>query len=390
LNRLECLQSVAHGGQVLVSSVTADLASEELPAGVSLQPLGEHRLRDLARPERVFQLAAEGLPSSFPPLQTDQSIDAHFGVVARAVTEGRVVLFLGEQMNLCGRRPGVGWHPGNAQSLPTGEELAAHLAKSFAYPDPAVAELARVAEYVSVVAGPRSLREALHSFLDLDYRPNVVHEFIASLPGLLREQAESARYPLVVTTNYDDALERAFAAVGEPFDLVVYIAEGDGRGRFWHVAPDGRRMQIDRPNKYADLPMTERAVILKIHGAVDRANADGDSFVVTEDDYLDYLSRADVSNLLPVSIAARLRKSHYLFLGYSLRDWNTRVILHRLWGEQRLAYKSWAAELTPDVLEQELWRKRDVDILSIRLDEYVEELADRFLLMPREDATELP
>src|SRR5205085_3034638 len=100
-----------------------------------------------------------------------------------------------------------------------------------------------------------------------------------------------------------------------------------------HVQTDARRRLIHRPNKYGDLPTTERAVILKIHGAVDRTNSDEDSFVITEDDYLDYLTRADISSLLPVSLAARLRKSHYLFLGYRLRDWNLPVILHRLWGE---------------------------------------------------------
>ena len=51
---------------------------------------------------------------------------------------------------------------------------------------------------------------------------------------------------------------------------------------------------------------------------------------------------------MPVTLAAKLRKSHFLFLGYGLRDWNMRVILHRIAGEQRLTYKSWAIQRASD------------------------------------------
>jgi hypothetical protein len=78
-----------------------------------------------------------------------------------------------------------------------------------------------------------------------------------------------------------------------------------------------------------------------------------------------------------VTIAAKLRRSHFLFLGYSLRDWNLRVILHRIWGEQKLSWKSWAVQLNPDTLDREFWRKRDVDILDVRLEDYIAALSER-------------
>lgn len=62
--------AAAHGGQILLSSAAAELAADELPPGVSLHDLGEHRLRDLSRPQHLFQLVATGLPSDFPPLRT--------------------------------------------------------------------------------------------------------------------------------------------------------------------------------------------------------------------------------------------------------------------------------------------------------------------------------
>ena len=68
VNRAARLEAVAHGGQVLISGATAELLSESLPDGVTLRDLGLHRLKDLGRPERVFQLEAEFLQPSFPPL----------------------------------------------------------------------------------------------------------------------------------------------------------------------------------------------------------------------------------------------------------------------------------------------------------------------------------
>ena len=106
----------------------------------------------------------------------------------------------------------------------------------------------------------------------------------------------------------------------------------------------------------------------------DGRDPDRDSYVITEDHYIEYLARKDVSNLIPVQIAAKLRKSSFLFLGYRMRDWNLRVILHRIWGEQRLSYKSWAIQLEPEPIEQEFWSKRGVEILRMGLDEYVEGL----------------
>jgi class 3 adenylate cyclase len=70
LNRLSRLLAAAHGGQVLLSLATQDLARDALPLGVSLRDLGEHALRDLYRPERVFQVLHPDLPADFPAIRT--------------------------------------------------------------------------------------------------------------------------------------------------------------------------------------------------------------------------------------------------------------------------------------------------------------------------------
>jgi predicted ATPase/class 3 adenylate cyclase len=69
LNRVARLMAIGHGGQVLVSAATCALVADALPADAQLIDLGEHRLRDLDRPEHVYQLAATGLRREFPALR---------------------------------------------------------------------------------------------------------------------------------------------------------------------------------------------------------------------------------------------------------------------------------------------------------------------------------
>ncbi|HEX6128354.1 MAG TPA: adenylate/guanylate cyclase domain-containing protein, partial [Candidatus Limnocylindria bacterium] len=70
VHRVARITSAGHGGQVLLSGTTRVLVEGSLPEGTSLREMGEHRLRDLSRPERLAMLLVEGLPSTFPPLQT--------------------------------------------------------------------------------------------------------------------------------------------------------------------------------------------------------------------------------------------------------------------------------------------------------------------------------
>jgi class 3 adenylate cyclase len=63
VNRVARLLAVAHGGQVLVSGVTAELLSDELPDGVGLREIGTHQLKDLSRPERIYEVETSSLPA---------------------------------------------------------------------------------------------------------------------------------------------------------------------------------------------------------------------------------------------------------------------------------------------------------------------------------------
>jgi predicted ATPase/class 3 adenylate cyclase len=73
VHRAARIAAAGHGGQILVSDATRAMVEPDLSAALSLGDLGLHRLKDLVRPERLYQLAVEGLPSEFPPLR---SLDA--------------------------------------------------------------------------------------------------------------------------------------------------------------------------------------------------------------------------------------------------------------------------------------------------------------------------
>jgi DNA-binding SARP family transcriptional activator len=275
----------------------------------------------------------------------------HFEDVARTILRGRVVPVLGADV----------------------AELAVRLAQRFGYPgDGGRATLPLVAQYVAVMKGSGPLYDELHDLLGSALPPTPLHRFFASLPALLRDRGLPLQ--LLVTTSYDTALEQAFEEAGETFEVVSYIAAGRNRGRFCHIGPDGTGKLIEEPNTYAtELSLERNTVILKLHGQVERTPArQWESFVVTEDDYIDYLAQTEVAAAVPVSLAAKLRRSHFLFLGYTMADWNLRVVLHRLWGDQPLSYHSWAVQPEPKPLEREFWHRRDVDVLELSFEEYAE------------------
>src|SRR5215468_12319921 len=70
VHRAARIAAAAHGGQVVLSEATRQLAGSGLPAGASLRDLGLYRLKDIETPEHIYQLVAAGLPERFPPLKS--------------------------------------------------------------------------------------------------------------------------------------------------------------------------------------------------------------------------------------------------------------------------------------------------------------------------------
>lgn len=311
--------------------------------------------------------------------RVEKADEDHYLTIAEKLVGGRLIPFLGAGANLCDRGEEV-WAQGGP-CLPSGSELAGHVATRGRYPMHEDLDLLRVSQYVEAARGEDELYLILREVFDAEYSPTSLHQLLArAAKGL---GVAGLPQLLVVTTNYDDLVERAFTEEGLEYDVVWYEAKQSvpHRGRFVHRPPGGKPTVIARPNKYTGLPIVlERPAVLKLHGCLDRDSASDDSYVITEDSYIDYFSGGDVGALIPISLSQRMTSNSLLFLGYSLRDWNLRVILNRLWGARKLQVKSWAVQREPpdpnqSKIEEALWDQREnVELVFCELSKYVQEL----------------
>ena len=149
------------------------------------------------------------------------------------------------------------------------------------------------------------------------------------------------------------------------------------------------------PNEYVDLPIDEdgvleRTVIVKLHGGATELGEGWpqlrDNFVVTEDDYIGYLTQSPVESLIPLQILNKIRDSHFVFLGYRMRDWSVRVFLQRVWGEHPLEARSWAVDPGLDFLERQLWEHFGVKVIETPMTEFMDELERELLRLPPGEA----
>jgi hypothetical protein len=127
------------------------------------------------------------------------------------------------------------------------------------------------------------------------------------------------------------------------------------------------------------IDLGQTTVIYKMHGGVDRVDATRDSFVIDEDDYADFLVRVAEKTAIPAVFAEAASTRSFLFLGYSLRDWNLRMILSKI--DRGLSHarsarddrrESWAIQLGASALERKLWGLRNVTIFDMDLQEFVQ------------------
>jgi hypothetical protein len=254
-------------------------------------------------------------------------------------------------------------------------ELSRFLAQEASFPsqDPRdMDDLAKVASYYAIVSGRRLLRERLHEVLNYEFTFGPLHAFLASVPAPL----------LIVSTNYDTLIEQAFHAVNKPYDLIIHPSERkDIANAVWwwrHGTPE----PIVVPPNELDIDLDRTTVIYKMHGTIQRETDKWDSFVITEEDYVDFLSRMTTNAAVPSLFYEYFRTRSFLFLGYSLRDWNLRVVLRNL--DRYLGRKrggsdddeeellpSWSIQLRPSELERKLWEKRNVNIFDMMLDDFV-------------------
>jgi hypothetical protein len=324
-------------------------------------------------------------PTGGVPLSEEKHVvedaEPHYTTFLKSVVDEGIVIVLGGDINMCSRLPGLVWRDGSPYP-PTRADLAEFLANEVRYPKRTHPDLVSVSQYYALKEGQLALREKLRSIFEPPFNPPALHRLLATLPESLRKKGYSFRkgYPLILTTNYDTCLEQAFDDAGEQYDLLAYAAEGDAPATFVHRSPDGVVHELEgKANEYLGiLSEPSRTVILKVHAAISPPGADSTSYVVAEDDYIDYPSGKELVTLLPKTVLLKLKRSRLVFFGYTPRDWSLRVFFRRIWGAQPFTgYKSFAVTTEPDEIDEDFWKMRFVDVLQVPIDMYVAMLSDR-------------
>ena len=264
--------------------------------------------------------------------------------------------------------------------LPSGTDLSRSLASEVEFPareDWEKNDLAKVCSYYVLRGGRKSLRKRLRQMLNGSYQPGPLHHFLAAIPSP----------QVIVVTNYDTLVEQAFIAAGKPYDLVVYPADRkDIANSILWWPPGALEPTPVKPNEL-DIDLARSTVIYKMHGTVSPASDKWDNFVITEEDYVEFLSRMTTNAAIPSLFYPYFRERSFLFLGYSLRDWNLRVVLNSLSrhfysrsnenSEDDEVLPSWSVQLAPSELERQLWSKKNVTIFDLKLDEFTQRMRQR-------------
>ncbi len=308
-----------------------------------------------------------------------------YGIIWDQLKSGNVIPFLGAGCSHSGRLPpGAKWSAGGCSFPPDGKELAEFLAKKSNFPaseNPHDREdLAKVSSYYLEQFDRPGLLADLRRVFDRNCEIGDVHRFLAELNTPV----------LIVTTNYDDLVERAFKEKERPFHLVVHPADNKelaGSVLWWK--PGATEPEAHAPSKLP-LSVTDTTVIYKMHGSVDRRTSRWDSFVVTEEDYIEFLSRMTGQSAVPARFLLHFLNRRFLFLGYGLADWNLRVVLKSIrsstfrersgggngGGDAEEGLRSWAIQWRPSELEVMLWEARKVKIYSKDIDEFIKKMRE--------------
>jgi hypothetical protein len=309
------------------------------------------------------------------------SLPVPYEVIARVLEQRRITLFLGAAASLVNGAP---------SRFVDARDLTLELIRLSNYPGKDSDPLTKVAQYLVEYAGDRDfileyIKTRFHDQIPENYRCSLT-DFLSEIP---------ARYipKLIVSTNYDTLIERLLERRGLPYLCISHVL---GRSRF-----TGRLVVYDKlgdfsqdnilTKKEAEEILLDRlsdgrtlTVVYKMHGSatsyMSRSEREEsfpsgfNSIVLTEQDYIDFLDK-NTTGQLPIQVQKMLYQSQFLFLGYSLGDWNFRLLLHRLRENQSGAdAKHWACLLSNDPVESVFWQKRGVNIHFVSLDRFLEDL----------------
>jgi uncharacterized caspase-like protein len=318
--------------------------------------------------------------------------DEHYQRVVDEVDN--LVVFLGARVHSDARE---GPYRAGSAMLPDDIDLAEYLASKVKLKR-ARWDLAEAAQYVRMIRGESKMLSWARQVLAVDAEPAPVHKYLAHFPNRLKELGLESHYPMIITSQLDVALERAFLEAEEPFDVAIYMAPGtEYAGRFVHL-PWGNTdpRPVLEPYEYTDFPIETdwgeltRTVIVRINGAIDDPALGYGwkrNFMITQDRLIDYFGGRRAEEVVPTQILEKLRQASCLFLDYTVSNWLHRAFLHWIWrGGLPSGSAYWAVESNPGMIEQEFWQSSGISLYRNRLTDYVKGF-DKFLYDHREELT---
>jgi SIR2-like domain len=275
--------------------------------------------------------------------------------IADAIRKRQCILFLGAAVHAPPPEDS-GWVYPDAIRPPLGSVLSLSLAEACGlearFPDEDPKDLQRVALFYEIDRTRRQLVEAIREAVHVGRKPSPMLRALAELD-----------FPRAVTTNYDQLFEAALRAAGKDPRVSIYTPR--------------REPTRDFPN-----PTPESPILFKIHGDIDQE----ESIVVTDEDYIRFLLRMsdkDPYDPVPLKLKADLTEWTTLFVGYSLLDYNLRVLFQALrWGIDP-AYRPdmFSVDFSPDPLILYVWKnkERSVKFVVQNVWAFVPELYERVL-----------
>ncbi|HTS65450.1 MAG TPA: SIR2 family protein [Candidatus Acidoferrales bacterium] len=279
-----------------------------------------------------------------------------YRLVRDLFAKGGVVPFLGAGVSISARN----------QSFPTKNEFKDALARECGFP-PAEFDASDIAEIASFHV-QRFGRDSLNKWLQeklgrSDCLPSDTHRFLA--------EAAKARPLVILTTNYDALMERALAEAGVEFDVVADLGSYPARLDQLAFLPHGKsNREMVHPNAPALRKLT-RTLVFRVHGPLFEGEDITGSYVITEEDYIDWLNSSVARSPAAVWVLSR---AGLLSLGQSARDWSQRAILRqfcRLYEkESGKIPRSWAVALNPSPSSVRTWQRYRMEVHSIDLDEW--------------------
>jgi hypothetical protein len=297
-----------------------------------------------------------------PNTELHPELDPLIRQLARRVVQGRLAFFLGAGAHLHERFSARYFY----RAL--GEEYGF---------DAEGVRRADVAQYMIDQTGKSAAWATAKQILLAKRIPaGAVYQFLAELPGVLRNSGrpkESRQW--ILTTNYDDVLERVLAGAGEIFHLLYYNVDGRYEGRFVHRDPQGTVRSIERPKSISTLPGPAH-VLAKLDGGVARNLHIAETVTICPMDSI--VSAGQLPAALPEAMRSALDQRSLLILGSSLKDAHVQRFVRWSAGNTRVI-KTWAIAkgFTPDDIQY--WKAAGVVVVDCDLSVFIRALRSRVL-----------